>query len=549
MSAILAILLMLSAVVFIPHAFAQVPADAIQANPLSINWTYPTHGPGEVFTAYADVVNVQGLFAYQIGFYFDPTALKVNSVAEGGFLSNNGADMLLAFPGSIDNVAGVVKTYGWTLVDPALAKSGTGHLLTVQFQILTTFSGTYPGTPVTMMHFTETPLDPAQLLLVYLDGVSDISPLPQNLFDGTFDLTQTATPTTAAFTITPPPPNYVGDTLTFDASASKGQTIGPGTFATIIDYAWDFGDGTPIEHDAVATTTHSYAAAGPYTITLTVTDNGPTPNTAPASHSVNILVRPTGCVLDAYTQNWRYIDPFTYTGVLQGKGPNLPAEMFRPGDLVRIYVNTIYNGDPVAYQFVAVQVLDANGTTVLAGNILTDAGGLGFMDFRIPWPQNVNSPFPIFGMWTVIVTWEVGSNNVGIPPGSITQNDTLTFNVGWGVWSSDLTTDFAAYFKGDTVNVTYKLHNDYGIPINVLNTVTLYDDLMVPIAFTFVEQMFNPGVTSVTETLKIPVWAFTGTGTVKANEYSTFPSANGIAFGPEQLAVFAIKHTFNPVDP
>lgn len=547
MSAILAILLMLSGAIFVPRVFAVTPADAVQANPLSISWDYPTHNPGETFTVYADIVNVQGLFAFQIGFYFDKNYLKVLSVAEGGFLSANGVDSLLSFPGSIDNTNGVVKVYGWTLQDPALAKTGSGHLITVQMQILSTLSppytGSYPGTPVTMMHFTTTVGDVARLKLIFEDG-STIIPI-NALNDGSFTLYVVPHAPTAFFTIAPPAPNYVGDLLSFDAS---GSTPGWNGYASvpIVDYMWDFGDGN-VTHTPGPTVTHSYGAAGGYTITLTVTDADQRVS-QPFSRQISILIRPTGCVLDVYTQGWRYIDPYTYTHVLQGKGPDLPAEMFRPGDLVQLFVNTIYNGDPVAYQFVAVEVHDALGNVVLTGNGLTDAGGLAEIDFRIPWPQTGDPWAPIFGTWTVTVTWEIGSNS-GLPPFAKTQIDTLTFNVGWGVWSSDLATDAAGYFKGDLVTVTYKLHNDYGFPIQVLTGVVLYDDLMVPIGFNYVLAMFNPGITPVSLGITIPVWAFVGVGTVKANEYSTWPTLSGIAFGPEQVAVFAIKHTFNPTDP
>jgi hypothetical protein len=550
MSAILAILLMLSGALVIPQAFAVPPAaDAVEANPLTINWEYPTHVPGETFTAYVDVVNVQGLFAFQVGFYFNPAVLQVvpGSVVEGGFLSNGGVDATLAFPGSIDNVAGVVKVYGWTLQDKLLSKTGSGHLMQVTMKIKNTlwppYSGTFPGTPVVLMHFTQTNLDPAKLKLIYQDGVSEI-PVTA-LHDGSFTLYVTPHGPTAYFVVSPVPPNYVGDPLNFDGS---GSTPGWNGYASvpIVDWYWVFGDGNT-EHDAAATTTHAFGLPGGYVISLVVTDADGRLS-APYERSINILVRPTGCVLDVYTQNWRYIDPYTYDQVLQGKGPYLPAEMFRPGDLVQLFVNTIYNGDPVAYQFVAYEVTDAQGNVVLTGNAMTNAAGLAEIDFRIPWPQTSDPWLPIFGTWNVVVTWEIGKN-LGQPPYAWTQNDTMSFHVGWGVWSSDLTTDKASYLKGETVVVSYKIHNDYLIPINVLTTAVLYDDLMVPIGMNFAEHDFNPGVTDVSLSIVIPVWAFVGTGTVKANEYSTWPSAYGIAFGPEQVAVFGINHTFLPADP
>jgi PKD repeat protein len=59
-----------------------------------------------------------------------------------------------------------------------------------------------------------------------------------------------------------------GDILTF-----TGQAIDTGMH-DILTYAWDFGDGSPIQTGVDLTTvTHAYEAEGVYTVTLTVTDN------------------------------------------------------------------------------------------------------------------------------------------------------------------------------------------------------------------------------------------------------------------------------------
>jgi PKD repeat protein len=56
-----------------------------------------------------------------------------------------------------------------------------------------------------------------------------------------------------------------GSSCSFDATASSDPD------GSVASYSWDFGDGT---HATGATATHGYAAAGSYTVTLTVTDNG-----------------------------------------------------------------------------------------------------------------------------------------------------------------------------------------------------------------------------------------------------------------------------------
>jgi PKD repeat protein len=72
-------------------------------------------------------------------------------------------------------------------------------------------------------------------------------------------------PPTASFMVTPPNP-AVGAWVQFNGTASSD----PDGFITT--YSWNYGDGTPPESGNVRF--HQYAAAGLYTVTLTVTDNG-----------------------------------------------------------------------------------------------------------------------------------------------------------------------------------------------------------------------------------------------------------------------------------
>ena len=91
---------------------------------------------------------------------------------------------------------------------------------------------------------------------------------------------------TANFTWTPETA-IINQTVTFDASASTpGWSAKTQEFSPIINYAWDFGDGT-FNETTSPTITHEYTTPGNYTVTLTITDA--VGRTDTISHTIEIL--------------------------------------------------------------------------------------------------------------------------------------------------------------------------------------------------------------------------------------------------------------------
>jgi hypothetical protein len=79
------------------------------------------------------VTSMPDLYAFQFDLTFNPSVLEATSVSEGSFLSTGGPTLF--FPGSIDNVAGVVSTTADTLEGTA-GVSGSGLLAHFTFQTI-----------------------------------------------------------------------------------------------------------------------------------------------------------------------------------------------------------------------------------------------------------------------------------------------------------------------------------------------------------------------------------------------------------------------------
>ena len=103
---------------------------------------------------------------------------------------------------------------------------------------------------------------------------------------------------TASFTATPSS-GTVPVSVTFDATASTDPD------GTIVDYAWDFGDGTTGTGVIVA---HTYTATGTNAVQLTVTDNAG--GTGNGGGNVPVTPNPTSW----WDESWEYRLPLTING-------------------------------------------------------------------------------------------------------------------------------------------------------------------------------------------------------------------------------------------
>jgi len=574
MSAILAILLMLSsAIAFVPFAHAQAPASLVTCNhdtktpggtgtspDVTIDAT--TWSQATPFNVSIDVFNVTGLLTVQVGFYFNQSVLQVVNTFRGNVFNAVGASHKSYIPASWDNGLGTCDAELDSALGAAYAQdfpNAWATLMVVEFQInpaIAPYPPLHSINMADMIKFSVVNGDPRQIILVYKDGTSDITPYG-HIEDGHFSLTVPAPQPHGpiASKVYSPHLIYVGDTVTFDASASQGGFDGTNYFP-LVSWAWDFGDGNTGSGVIV---THAFGSAATFTVTLTVTDTAQ--ETATEIEHIQVYVH-SACEIDLYTQGWRYIDPF-YIDVSQytGAGPNQTATLFRPGDYVQLFAKISYGGAPVAGFLVSFQVNNTEGT-LLVGTAISNAQGIAEYDFRVPWPdtpyidyQNGTEFLPEFGQWKACATWQCGSivGENGTMPWEKTQIDTMPFEVSWGAWVTGVyTCDVSGTAKGSFVRgpstaayVKITVQNDYPVVLTALATADLYDNLLVPIdgpAYAMYAFPASAATPIIVGPITVENWAFVGLAHVKANLFSTWPWLLGTSFCPEVVNTFSIGH-------
>jgi len=213
------------------------------------NVTGPPPNINQYFSVNITVTNAHDLYAWQAGMTFNASVLQAANMTEGPFLKNwatvNGQTTLF-LSGTINNSTGVITYYGCTLTGAIPGASGNGTLAKVFFKVKA--SGT-SNLVLTSVILTD----------------SLLTAMPATLNNGFFKLPPSGPPI-ASFTFSPPNP-VVGQTVTFDASASSG---GGGT---ITNYKWTFGDGNTTSSGTNPIIYHVYSSANSYTVVLNVTNS------------------------------------------------------------------------------------------------------------------------------------------------------------------------------------------------------------------------------------------------------------------------------------
>jgi len=312
----------------------------------------------------------------------------------------------------------------------------------------------------------------------------------------------------ARFTYSPEQPR-VGETITFDASASSGD---------LVSYKWNFGDGSPevIENDPI--TMHVYTEAGNYTVTLTVTDRDGLSN----STSKIVPVLPVRVQLDVYTQK----EPYS------GKSFNQTSDSFAPQELVILYGLVTYNGEPVKDKIVSFNIFDPDGVLVASRSNVTDENGIATVAFRL---ESCGK----FGTYLVVGTTEV-LGYMAI--------DYLRFKVGWIITIMSIETvdslgnlksEFA---KEEAMYINVYINNIALTPKNITLTIVVYDNKNTPIAIAGLQTTVDPGWADIKSafTLIIPEWTLIGKGSIYSNVFTDWLWKDGVPYCPEHITYVII---------
>ena len=232
--------------------------------------------------------------------------------------------------------------------------------------------------------------------------------------------------------------------------------------------------------------------------------------------SDTLTFKVTGPYLDLYTQK-----PEPYSG----RGPNQPSDAFAPQEEVILHAEVHYNCEPVEYKFVAFEVKDPTGETVIDRSSATDQHGLATTRFRLA--SNAT-----FGIYTVLATVEVVEKTV---------NDTLTFRVGWIIEIIKVETVDATgmakdiFTKGEHICFNLTAKTMAFVSKTAMFTIVVYDEEGVPIGHVVLSNWVIPPDTSnfFIVDLQIPTWAYIGVATAYANAYTNVPTSGGVPYCPE----------------
>jgi hypothetical protein len=177
-------------------------------------------------------------------------------------------------------------------------------------------------------------------------------------------------------------------------------------------------------------------------------------------------------ILNAYTVG-RVIDVWVsnYPDGYNGKGQDVPSDMFYPQKEVFLCAEVTYNCWPVQQKLVTFNVFDPFGGLWTQLIAYTNEDGIACVSFRLPWP--CDDPETLFGVWHIEVDVDIAC---------VVVRDTLDFHFDYLVNIIEVTTDKYYYCHCEWVHVTVKFTSHAQQTYEVVVRVTIHDELNVPVA-------------------------------------------------------------------
>ena len=515
----------------VPPASAQ--AGTIYLTPATVSWQSPPHIVGEKFTVEVRITDVADCYMIVFSVKWNPTILDLVDPVTGNPADPVKGDCLepggaTAFMPNTDHAAGLEDGCAYTLLGVGIpgvniGPAPGGLVAKMTFKVLKApEAGSDIDTDILFEAVTHDTL--------WVDSV------------GTSHNFVSMTGTHFHFEVVTVPPyspiakktHYpsvpkVNETVTFDASASEQGWDGD-SMCPIVEYRWDFGDGTPqlVVSDPVIT--HVFNETGTYTVCLEVyapgtggfIDQAYNP-LGEICQDINVIFV-TGLVDD--------LTSCSHPPPWNGEGPGVPCDAFEPQQEICLCCYVTYNKEPVQHKL---NVFEIHGPRNPYYNFTftrvaeTNETGYACISFRVPWPC-IYPEEAIFGDW-IVYSW--------VEVAEMTAEDYMEFKVGWLIEIIDIETGVlnggwtpqSSFKKGECIGVKLTVRNIAFTSKVAFFSIVVYDDLGVPVAYWKVfSYTVHPGEKDIIMYcyLFIPKWAFIGIGTIYANALK-----DGTAYCPE----------------
>jgi len=521
----------LSLAIALSMLLSVIPLAVVRAQPQTWEVVFVDNGLNTITKAYGDVFTVKFMIhnapasvQWVCDVEWDPAVLDIihdTDVVEGPWLKAIGATMFLVKP--IDHVGGTITEITDLLMVSGSA-SGDGELMDITFKAI--------GFAPSGSHIVITDAK-------VLDSDGNEHPAA-SVTDGVVTIpVPSPTAPKAHFTPVDGAMFYVGDVIALDGSGSSPGIdtwpIPPGAEnEPITDWQWDIDYGNDGTIDlTLHGVTAQFTCTGPglVGITLTVTAPDRTPPTltyvdhGSEKHVINQVTKPVGPNDDVYTDRGG-IGPL-------GPYPYGWSDAYGPQEMVTAYCKVTYNDEPVEYKPNAFELIDNNGVTRDYRVAFTDASGIATVTFRIPWEgSNAESEF---GVWSIVSTVDVAGTIV---------TDTVKFKFGYILSIGSITVHNSPLHKGETLSIDVYIHSISMVSYQTLLTIVAADECGVPVGLTTASiSVWPEDGTVLGNTITIPSWAFVGTGTLYVNLFTKAPSAGGVAYCPEQTALWILLKT------